>query len=107
MEAVKNRLTSFGRNAGPFVVNPDADFVAHARDGNFDEAAGRRETHRIVDDRVDCSGEAIRLAHDDRRALARASEGEAGIAGLAAGLPAMHELLDERPEIDFLEPSAG
>ena len=41
------------------------------------------------------------------RVLARPSEGDPCIAGLAAGLPAWHELLDQRTEVDAFESGAG
>src|SRR3954454_5451449 len=99
MEAVKNRLTRLGRNAGTFVVDADSDLVSNARHCDLHEAAGRRKAHRIVDDRVDRSCKPVRLAHDDCRVLARPSKGEASVARFAPAFPAMHELLDKRPEI--------
>src|SRR6476619_2596051 len=106
MEPVKNRLTRLGRNARTLVVDPDPDLVADARHGDLDEASWRREAHCIVDDGVDRPCKAVRLAHDDGCVLAWAGEGEAGIAGFAACLPAVDELLDQRSEIDPFEGGA-
>src|SRR5690349_7954862 len=107
MEAVKNRLTSLVRDAGTFVVDADPDLVANAGDGDLDESARRREAHCIVDDRVDRPREPIGLAHHDRSILAWAGEGEPGIAGFPARLPAADDLLDEGAEIDLLEGRAS
>ena len=35
MEAVKDRLTKLGRNAGSFIVDPNADLVSDMRRGDF------------------------------------------------------------------------
>src|SRR5690242_10278591 len=107
MEAVKNSLTSFRRDARPLIVDPDPDLVPNPRYGDLDEGAGRREADGIVDDRVDRARQAVRLAHNGRAILARACEGEAGIAGFAAGLPAVDKLFDEWAKVDPFEFRAG
>src|SRR6266404_5317913 len=107
MEAVKNSLTGFGRDARSFVVNADPDLVSDPRDGDLDEGARRREADGVVDDCVDRTGQAVGLAHNGCAVLARAGEGEASVAGFAACLPAMDKLLDERAEVDALECRAG
>jgi len=104
MEAVKNRLTRLGRNAGSFVVDADSDLIADARNGNFHEAACGREADRIIDDRVDCASEPVGFPHNRCRVLARSCEGQSCVTGFAARLPAVNELLDERTQIDSLEP---
>src|SRR5437762_11771012 len=103
MEAVKNGFSSFRRNAGAFIVDADADLVADAGHGNLDETAGRREAHRIIDDRIDRTGQAVGLAHDGGAVFAWASEGQARVAGLTARLPAVDELFDQRSKIDTFE----
>src|SRR5437868_5607136 len=103
MEAVKNGLTRFGRHSWALIVDPASDLIADACDGNLDETPGRREAHCIVDDGVDGPREAVRLAHNHRRILSRTGEGEPGVAGLAARLPAVDELFDQRSKIDPLE----
>src|SRR5579864_2729927 len=107
MEAVKNSLTGFGRDARPFVVNADPDFVSDPRNGDLDEGAGRREADGVVDDCVDRTGQAAGLAHNGCALLARAGKGEAGVAGFTARLPAVDKLLDERAEVDALECRSG
>src|SRR5437870_1977020 len=95
MEAVEDRFPRLGRNAWTFVVDANPDFVADAGRGDLDQAAGRREADRIVDDRVDRPGEAVGLAHHHRRIHARPGEGDARVPGLAPGLPAVHQLFDQ------------
>src|SRR5687768_14794460 len=103
MEAVEDRLTMFGRNAGPFVVDPDQDIVAHMGRGDLDQPAGGREADRIVDDIVDRSGKPAGLPHDDRAGPAGAGEGDLDVAGFAPGLPRRDQLADEVAEVDRLE----
>src|SRR6476660_9853861 len=100
MEAVKDRFAGFRGNARTFVVDPDSDLVADASRGDLDQATGRREAHRIVDDGIDGAGEAVGLAHDHGAVHPRAGEGNARIAGFAPRLPAVHQLLDQWPEVD-------
>src|SRR5690348_15257891 len=107
MEAVKNRLTRIVRDTRSFVIDADPDFVAHAGDGDLHQTAGRRKADRIVDDRIDRAGQTVRLAHDGGSVLSRPGEGEASVAGFAAGFPAVDELLDQCAEIDALEPIAS
>src|SRR6185312_11352945 len=107
MEAVKNRLTGFGVNAWSFIVDPDPDLVANPRHRDFDETAGRREADGIVNDRVDRPSEPVGLAHHCSTVLARTGEGKPGIAGFPACFPTVHQLLDQRTEIDALECRAG
>src|SRR3954469_6060057 len=107
MEAVKNRLTGFRRNAGTFVVDPDADFVANAPGSYLDQPAWRREADRIVDDCVDRPREPVGLTHHDGAVLARTGESQARITGFAPGFPAPYQLLDQRPQVDSLEGRAG
>src|SRR5438874_11541925 len=107
MEAVKNRLTGLGRDARAFVVDADADLVPDPGNGNFDQASRRRETHGIVEDRVERTGKAVGLAHDDGAVLARPGKGNARIAGLTARLPAVDKLLDQFAEIDGTKVGAG
>src|SRR5947209_1476056 len=106
MEAVKNRLTSLLRNAGPLVVNPDADLVPDACDRNLDQSAGRREAYGVIDDRIDRARKAVRFAHHHSTIRARPGEGEAGVTRFAARFPAVHQLLDQRAQIDSLEGGA-
>src|SRR6185437_7729399 len=107
MEAVKNRLTSFGWDARPFVVDPDTNLVADARNGDLDQATRGREADRIVDDCVDCPSETVRLAHDRRGVLSGPGEGESRIAGFAPVLPAVNDLLDQGAKIDAFELRPG
>src|SRR5690349_15069415 len=107
MESIKDRFTCLGRNSGSLVVDPDADLVADMRSGNLDQSARRRKADRIVDDRIDCPREAVRLTHHHRRVLARSGEGNSRVARLATGFPAGDDLLDEWPEIDSFEGSPG
>src|SRR4029078_1844173 len=107
MEAVKNRLTRFGRDARPVIVDADANFVAYPSGGKLNEAPGRRKTYRIVDDRIDCAGQTIGLAHEERAVLAWPGKSKTRAAGFVPGLPAMDELLDQRAKIHALEGGSG
>src|SRR3954451_18049800 len=107
MEAVKNRLTRVWRNAWSFVIDANPDFVANMGDSDLDQSTGRREAYGIVDDRVDCSGKAVGFAHHHGAILARASEREASVADFASLFPAVHQLLDQIAQIDWLEGSAS
>ena len=43
MEAPEDRFAGLGGNAGPFIVDPDADLVADSRGSDLDQPARRRE----------------------------------------------------------------
>src|SRR5438067_1625180 len=107
MEPVKDRFTRLGRNARSLVVDADADLVAYARRSDLDQSAGGREAHSIVQDVVDRPRQPVGLAHYDGAVLARSGKGDARIARLAPRFPARGDLLDQRPEIDPVEPGAG
>src|SRR3982750_2010014 len=107
MEAVKNRLTGPGGNARSLVVDPDNYVLADPRNGDFDQPAGRREAHRIVENGIKRARQPVALAHHHRAVLARASEGNTSVAGLPARFPAAHELFDQLANIDRPEVGAG
>src|SRR6478672_5824664 len=106
MEPVKNRLTGFGWDAGTFIVDANADFIAHPGDGDLDQAARRGETDCVVDDRIDGAGQAVGLAHYRSRIFAGPGEGEAGVARLSPCFPAGHKLLDKGAQVDSLKGGA-
>src|SRR5206468_4431314 len=107
MEAVKNRLTGLGRDARTFVVDADADLVPDTGNGDLDQAVGGRKADRIIEDRVERTGKAVGLAHDDGAVLTRPGKSDARIAGLTARLPAVDKLLDQFAEIDRAKVGAG
>src|SRR5688572_24703379 len=107
MEAVKNRLTQLGWNARAFVVDADADLVPDMSGGDLDQPARRCEADRIVYKVVDGAGKAARLADDKGAGPPRPGEGDPDIAGFAPSLPSRHQVADQHPEVDRLEPGPG
>ena len=107
MEAVKNGFTRVRGNAGTLVVDADADFVADARRGDLDQAAGRREADRIVDDVVDRSGQPAGSPITTAVALRGRAKAMRASPFSRRCLPADDELLDQRAEVDRLEPWRG
>src|SRR5579872_1079139 len=107
MEAVKNRLTSLRRYSGAFIVDANEDVVADSRNGDFNETAWRRKADGIVDDRVNCTGKPVGLAHHDGGFLARSCKSETRVARFAATLPALHQLFDQLSKINSLKGGAG
>ena len=83
MEAVKNRLTRFGRDTGSLVVDADANFVAYSSGGKLNEAASKyRETEAESSGTLKTFGDVVESYGG---AIGRIAGGLAGGAGGAAG----------------------
>src|SRR4051794_3522648 len=106
MEAVKNRLTSFGGNAWSLIVNPDYDLVVDACHGNLDQPVRRRKADRIVENRVDCARKPGGLSHHHCAALSRPGECDPCIARFPSHVPALDELFDQLAKVHAAEMSA-
>ena len=104
MESIKDRFSRFLGNARALIVDSHDHVTADPRRGDFDKPGGRREADRIVDDILDRAGEPSRIAQDHGGVPSWAGKGDLRIAFLAPGLPGGDQLLDQRAEIDGLEP---
>src|SRR5918993_3547087 len=103
MKPVKNGFAQLFGNARSLVIDSNANGVADPGGGDFDQAAGGRETDGVVDDIVDCSCEPVGVSQNDCAVLARTGKGDAGVALFAPMLPRIYQLLDQRAEVDRFE----